>query len=271
MTPSNNELLIETNRIQKCLEALQADYTLKQNSWGTCAQLAEIGQLATGVLHELKNPLTVILGFAQRLQRQLDQYPALSESVNSIERETVRCNKIVQDLLNFTHQPRPHKVKENLRDVLDNALALIFPLARVRNVQIQQTLRPQLPEIHIDRHRIQQLIINLCTNALDAMPQGGWLTVEAHPYSEGKEIEITIRDTGIGIPEDILKHIFDPFFTTKEMGKGTGLGLSIVKEIVNEHAGRIQVTSHVGKGTTISVILPIQNDPTNPEPDPIHE
>jgi len=247
---------------------LEAERRQQQSTWATCAQLAEIGQVVAGVAHELKNPLTVILGFAQRLQRQNVTAPEISDSVVSIEREALRCNRLVQDILNFSRRSPPYKVREDVLEVLNNALALINPLARARKIEARRIFTPNLPSVYLDRHRIQQVLINVCTNALDAMPEGGYLTLEALPPGPGDmTLKICVSDTGRGIPLDVRARIFEPFFTTKDPGKGTGLGLSMAQEIMKEHNGQIQIDSKIGKGTKVTLILPL-GEPTSPEQSP---
>src|SRR5258706_7815400 len=184
----------------------------------TCMRLASVGQLAAGVAHELNNPLSVILGFAQSLTHQYRKPDSLYTSLKSIEREALRCKRLVQDLLSFSRVPRPGKVMEDLPQVLESALSLVGTQARLQNVELIRDFPDSVPPMYMDRHRIQQMMINLCTNAMDAMPKGGKLTIRVARPAAGKDspsIEIQIIDSGTGIPPAIYNRIFEPFFTTK--------------------------------------------------------
>ncbi len=236
----------------------------------TCMRLTSVGQLTAGVAHELNNPLSVILGFAQSLKHQYPSPESLHASLITMEREALRCKRLVQDLLNFSRLPRPGKVLENLVQVLEGALSLAETQARLQHVELIRDFPESVPSIYLDRHRIQQMVINLCTNAMDAMPKGGRLIVRISLASMPKEpphIEIQVQDTGTGIPPAIRDRIFEPFFTTKELGKGTGLGLSLVRDVVNEHGGRLDVSSELGHGATFTIRLPANTRFVSPPPD----
>jgi two-component system NtrC family sensor kinase len=221
-------------------------------------RLTAIGQLAAGVAHELNNPLSVILGFSQSALRQPMADASLRTALKAIERESQRCKRLVQDLLNFSRLPKPGKVMEDPVQVVEGALSLVETQARIQHVGLIRDFASDLPALYLDRHRIQQMVINLCINAMDAMPKGGQLTVALAPApgpdTEGA-VEMRVTDTGTGIPVEIRERIFEPFFTTKESGKGTGLGLSLVRDIVKEHDGRLEVSSQQGEGTTFTVRL----------------
>jgi len=221
-------------------------------------RLTAIGQLTAGVAHELNNPLSVILGFAQSELRQPTSSDSIRTSLKAIERESQRCKRLVQDLLSFTRLPKSGKVMEDPVQVAEGALSLVEAQTRIHHVELIRNFDADLPMIYVDRHRIQQLLINLCINAVDAMPKGGRLTVRMKRMQEAPGpsiVEIKIIDTGSGIPAEIREQIFEPFFTTKERGKGTGLGLSLVRDVVKEHEGRLEVVSTPGKGTTFMIRL----------------
>jgi len=264
----------EKDRLLRRIQELEAREDSQQKAWRACVRLAEIGQITTGVAHELRNPITVILGFAQQLARHTERFPDLATSAQAIEREALRCNRMVQTILNFARMSDAQKRIENIFKVTESALALVRPLAHVRGVTVQVNAPPLLPEIYINAHRIEQLIVNLCTNALDAMPQGGSLALElrAQPSAgDPQAIELCIHDTGQGISENIRGKIFEPFFTTKERGQGTGLGLSMVRDIVDEHNGRLALSSREGYGTVVLIVLPLGVETINPGPNPTRE
>lgn len=221
-------------------------------------KMASVGQLAAGVAHEINNPLGVILGFAQAALRRRGEDATLALPLQSIEREALRCKTLVQNLLSFSRHGVPSFVAVDLRKAVEAALPLVVAQARVRSVTVRLEAGGEGLCIEGDFGQIQQVIINLSTNAIDAMPEGGSLTVrltrdEAAPgYAR-----IEIQDTGGGIPEDVRARIFDPFFTTKPPGQGTGLGLSLVHEIIMRHSGKIDFDSVPGKGTVFRVLFPL--------------
>jgi signal transduction histidine kinase len=222
-------------------------------------KMAAVGQLAGGVAHEINNPLGVILGFSQSLMRTLKPEEALYMPLSSIEREAKRCKNLVQDLLTFSRVNKLERESCDLNEVVSTALTLVAAQTKVQNIELINTLNQNIPHVKISRNQIQQVLINLCTNAIDAMPKGGKLSVSTLFPEEmrGEYVQIRVSDTGTGIPHEIVGNIFEPFFTTKEVGKGTGLGLSLVYEIINKHHGTIDVESEVGAGTTFKINLPL--------------
>jgi len=225
-------------------------------------KIAAVGQLAAGIAHELNNPLHAILGYAQGLLRDLPESGTETRSLRFIEKEARRCQTLVQNLLTFARHRKSGITYEHPAELADEVLSLIETQARVKSIQVIRDFAPQLPTIRADRSQIQQMLLNLCANALDAMPEGGRLTVRiglGHTINEQNTrfMRFEVADTGIGIPENVRHRIFEPFFTTKEVGKGTGLGLSLAYEIVKNHLGDISVSSEVGKGTRFVVHLPL--------------
>lgn len=246
----------KTARLMRRVKELETAQRRSQSAW----QLAEVGQMMASVIHELKNPLTIILGFAQQLGRPPDRSPETVQVAAAIEREAQRCSRLVQNILNFSRRSTSVKQREDMRTILDAALALVVPLARARGVAVETVIAEELPLLNANRHRLEQLIINLCTNGLDAMVNGGTLNVDVLPQpsaANAQSIVLRIQDSGHGIPEAIRQRIFEPFFTTKAYGAGTGLGLSMVADIVKEHHGHIDIVSREGLGTTVSVVLPL--------------
>lgn len=222
-------------------------------------KLSAIGQLAAGVAHEINNPLGVMLGFAQTVCRRIDPGSEFELPLRSIEREALRCKELVQNLLAFSRQDRKVQGPLDLITAVSNALSLVEAQARVRGVQIRRELGDGPFVIDGNSNQLQQIVINLCGNAIDATPSGGSVTVSCAPVSreDGAWTRLTVRDTGSGIPPEIRKKIFDPFFTTKEPGKGTGLGLSLVFELVQHHRGVLDFTSQPGSGTTFTIDFPL--------------
>ena len=220
-------------------------------------KMAAIGKLASGVAHEINNPLGIILGFAQILAKQIKSGDPFEIHVKSIERESLRCKTLVQDLLTFSRAGRAEKELMDLKVAIEEALSLVLAQSKFKNVELEKEIQ-EIPKIFGNQNQIQQVIVNLSNNAIDAMPKGGRLSLRVCKitFKNRPAVQIAVEDTGQGIPEELLSKIFDPFFTTKEVGKGTGLGLSLVYEIVEKHDGQIRVQSELGKGSVFLVTLP---------------
>lgn len=225
-------------------------------------KLAAVGRLAAGVVHEINNPLATIAACAEALEQRIDEgafemsesADDLSEYLGLIKSEAFRCKTITTDLLDFSRIRAGDRTPIDAGDIVRSSANLISHQKRGDNIVQRCEIEQDLPPISADGGQIQQAVIALATNAIDAMPAGGALIFRA--FSKGNRVVLEIEDTGMGIsPEDIPK-IFEPFFTTKEVGKGTGLGLAVCYGIVSEHGGRISVRSSVGKGTTFSIFLP---------------
>ena len=222
-------------------------------------KMGAVGQLAAGVAHEINNPLGIILGFAQSLVKRIKADDPMAMPLKTIERETLRCKNLVQDLLVFSRSSTIEAEELDLNEALTGALSLIFARARTRSVEIVQEMAPGLPRILANRNKLQQVLINLANNSIDAMPSGGTLTITTS-LDDGRpgHVRVCVRDTGHGIPKGIRGNVMEPFFTTKEAGKGTGLGLSLVYEIVKNHKGGIELESEEGKGTRFTIFLPVK-------------
>lgn len=218
-------------------------------------KMAAVGQLAGGVAHEINNPLAVILGFAQGMDRRVPEGDPLRLPVSSIVREALRCKNLVQELLTFSRIGKKTFENVDLNGLLRSTLVLIEARARTQGVRIIQDFEDSLPILQGNKTQLQQVLVNLGTNALDVMKGGGTLTVRTQRLGSGN-VCLEVGDTGGGIPEEVRSRIFEPFFTTKPVGEGTGLGLSLVYEIIQQHRGSIEVDSQAGHGTTMRVKLP---------------
>jgi signal transduction histidine kinase len=215
--------------------------------------------LAGGVAHEINNPIGIILGFAQSVARGIKDDNPLAMPLKSIEREAIRCKELVHNLLAFSRSSAPeHREETDFNVCVGDAISLVLAQTKVKEVSVIQELDPDPPRLTANRNQVQQIIINLCNNAIDAMPKGGRLTVRTGhvAHNGGIASKLEIADTGTGIPKDLQSRIFEPFFTTKEIGKGTGLGLALVHEIVTKHGGNIELSSEEGKGTTFFIFFP---------------
>jgi signal transduction histidine kinase len=216
--------------------------------------MAAIGRLAAGIAHELNNPLGVIAGFAQGLARRTSPSEAEYVPISNISREAKRASYLVRELLTFARTGRMSTEVRDLNTIVGTWMASIEEQVRAQGVKTKIDLAPGLPRVDVSLTRIEQVLANLTSNALDAMPAGGTLMIRTGAHDD--EVEVEVSDTGVGIPEAIRAKIFDPFFTTKDVGRGTGLGLSLVYEIVSQHKGSIEIESEEGRGTTAIVRLP---------------
>lgn len=219
-------------------------------------KLAAVGNLAAGVAHELRNPLSSIKGYATYFGGRFPAGSADREAAQVMVREVERLNRAIGDLIGLS---RPTDIRPRLigmRRLVEDTLRLIGQDAASRGVAVRFDASPSLPEVAIDPDRMRQVILNLCLNALEAMPDGGELSLSLQPDAEALRLEI--RDSGMGIAPDALPHIFDPYFTTK--GQGTGLGLATVHKIIEAHGGSISVTSEPGQGAAFRILLPLRED-----------
>jgi two-component system NtrC family sensor kinase len=225
-------------------------------------RLVSIGRLAAGVAHEINNPLTAVLTFAHLLLRSAPENSQERRDIETIIEATMRCRGIVRGLLDFSRQGEPHRESSNLNSIMREALNLTQNQARINHIEIDEELDPDLPRLVIDADQMQQVAVNVIVNAIDAMPDGGSLTIRTRSHAEGGKqwAEFEISDTGCGIPEENLEHVFDPFFTTKPTGEGTGLGLAIAYGIVTQQDGQISISSKVGQGTSVTVRLPVTSE-----------
>ena len=219
-------------------------------------KVASLGKLAAGVAHEINSPLTGILTYSSLLLQAKPDGDPDREDLEVIVNETNRCKNIVKGLLDFARQTAPQKTLTDINEVVEKSTNLIAHQASLQNVKIEKKTAPGLPKISVDVGQIQQVFINILLNAIEAMPEGGNLTVSS--AREDKMVAVRFTDTGVGIPKENLPKILDPFYTTKEQGSGTGLGLSVSYGIVERHRGKLEVKSRVGKGSTFTVKLPIK-------------
>ncbi|MGB3092370.1 MAG: ATP-binding protein [Candidatus Zixiibacteriota bacterium] len=219
-------------------------------------KVASLGKLAAGVAHEINSPLTGILTYSSLLLQAKPDGDPDREDLEVIVNETNRCKNIVKGLLDFARQTAPQKTSTDINEVVEKSTNLIAHQANMQNVKIEKKIAPGLPKISVDVGQIQQVFINILLNAIEAMPEGGNLTVSS--AREDKMVAVRFTDTGVGIPKENLPKILDPFYTTKEQGRGTGLGLSVSYGIVERHRGKLEVKSRVGKGSTFTVKLPIK-------------
>jgi two-component system NtrC family sensor kinase len=224
---------------------------------------ASVGRLAAGVAHEINNPLTGVLTYTHMLLRRKDLADDIRADLEVIADSTERVRTIVKGLLEFSRQTKLTPEPTQVNHLIDSTISLVENQALVKGVSIKFNPGENLPMVVLDRGQFQSVLLNMIINALDATEPGDTITLYtatglSASDSSRKGVEITIADTGSGIPAENLDKLFDPFFTTKEVGKGTGLGLSVSLGIVQRHGGTIRVQSEVGKGTRFFVWLPIE-------------
>ena len=254
-------LRIEVNERKAAEAALQATNeeikTISQQLW-QAEKLATMGELASSIAHELNNPLaTVSLRVESLIAQSTGDAPRRRE-LEIIGKEIERMGNLVSNLLQFSRRSQPQISTVNVCDEIEKTLELIHYHLRKRNIAVAREFKPEGPLIHADRQQMRQLFLNLFTNAGDAMPEGGTLTISVTKRPEEKQICIEIADTGVGIPPEILPKVLEPFYTTKPEGKGTGLGLAICRRIAQAHNGTLNITSEggPGKGTRVCITLP---------------
>ena len=229
-------------------------------------RLAAVGELAAGVAHELNNPLAAVQAFAQFLAAREGLDESVKSDVETIYRESQRASKITSNLLSFARKHNPEKSLISINDVIEKSLELHLYRMKVNDMEVAKDLDPELPMTMADYHQMQQVFVNIITNAEQAMTKAhgkGKLVITSQ--SVGELIQVTFADDGPGMTEVNLKRLFDPFFTTKEVGEGTGLGLSICYGIVQEHEGRIYAKSEVNKGATFVIEIPVVSEVSSVE------
>lgn len=229
-------------------------------------KLAAVGRLAAGVVHEINNPLATIAACAESLQKRIDEgdfdnspgAQDLREYLGLIRDEAFRCKAITNGLLDFSRLRSGQRAPVDVTEVIKTTARLVTHQQRGENIQIVIEAPMNIAMVSGDIGQLQQAVVALATNAIDAMPDGGTLTLRAR--QSGPRVLIEVSDTGLGIPPENMTKIFDPFFTTKDVGRGTGLGLAVCYGILSEHGGRLDVRSTLGAGTTFTITLPVAGD-----------
>jgi two-component system NtrC family sensor kinase len=227
-------------------------------------KMASIGKLAATVAHEVNNPLAGILTYARLTLKKLDKLacePAsraeMQESLRTIERESRRCGDLMRNLLAFARKTPSQREPNNLNDLVRSGLTLVKHQLDLQQIELKLELSEGVPLTPCDAGQIRQVILAILVNAAEAMPDGGCLQVSTLFDATHQAVQIRVRDTGVGIPRDILPHIFEPFFTTKENQQNTGLGLAVAHSILEQHGGSISANSVPGEGTQFIVSLPV--------------
>lgn len=219
-------------------------------------RLAFIGELSAGIAHELNEPLAKILGFAQLIKKTGHLTDQQTDDIDRIVKASLYTREIIKKLMIFSRQMPQQIMPVNLNDIITNILYFIDVRFQASQIKLKTKLHPALPTIKGDEVQLSQVLVNLITNAVHAMPGGG--TISIATKAKGTDVILIVSDTGTGMSSTVRHKIFEPFFTTKAVGQGTGLGLSVVKGIVDAHHGRISVHSSPGRGTKFEIQLPIK-------------
>jgi len=226
-------------------------------------KMLTIGEMAAVVAHEINNPLAGILTYAKLVKKWVtrgitdDQTrQEAGDCLDLIANESRRCGDLVRNLLVFSRRSPIHMENTDFNAIITHSLRLVQHRIDLQSIQVQMSLQQDLPSVYCDGSQIEQVLLALVMNAIDAMPHGGnlWISTRMLP---GSEVELQVRDDGMGIPPELMSKIFEPFTTTKEVGKGVGLGLAVSKGIIERHSGRIELLSELGVGTQFRVIVPI--------------
>lgn len=234
--------------------SVEADKEKLQIQLQHVERLAFVGELSAGIAHELNEPLARILGFAQLIRKAGNLGTQQNEDIERIIKASLYTREIIKKLMIFSRQMPRQISKVNLNEIIENILYFIDVRFQSRGITITKQLDANLSTIEADEVQISQVLVNLITNAVHAMPGGGDVTIITK--NKGRDVTLSVKDTGTGMTKEIREKIFEPFFTTKPVGHGTGLGLSVVQGIIDSHQGKINVSSAVGKGTRFEIVLP---------------
>ncbi len=234
---------------------------LRQQLWRS-DRLGTVGQLAAGLAHELNEPLGAILGYAQLARKSFGLPDQTGRDLDKVVRASLHARDIIRRLLVFARTAPSCDQRVALDEMVRESLFLLESRCRRAGVKVALELGPDVPAVPADRALLAQAFLNLAVNGIQAMPDGGTLTVATE--RAGREVRLVVQDTGAGMSEDVVRHCFDPFFTTKDVGQGTGLGLAVTHGIVASHGGSIEVASAPGAGARFTVRLPLDPVPENP-------
>ena len=260
-----NLTFVIDSRLTKSRAKLSAAYrelTDNQEKLIQAEKLSSLGQMAASIAHEVNNPLAGVLVYTKLLSKKIAEGTISQENtlgyLSKMDSELTRSSRLIRNLLDFARQSLPTLREFDPNDVIDRALDLAEHSAISQNIQVIKELSVSLPRIMADFDQLIQVCTNLIVNAIQAMPQGGKLTLRT--LAHGNQVEIVVQDTGCGIPPENMSKLFTPFFTTKREVKGVGLGLAISHGIVQRHRGTIEVQSKVGEGTTFIIYLPLRQE-----------
>ncbi|PJB78232.1 MAG: hypothetical protein CO090_07195 [Acidobacteria bacterium CG_4_9_14_3_um_filter_49_7] len=251
----NEEL--EERVTQKTMQLKEAQSQIIQ-----AEKMSSLGRLAAVIAHEINNPISGLIVFINLLQKSMDK-EELTEAdrvkvikrLGIMESEAKRCGHIVSELLSFSRAEQ--KMMDcNIAEIVERSVSILKFKTKDKQISLNLNVEPDIPEIRCDPGKIQQIIMNLVQNAIEALPQGGEIDISAQYVKEKKQLKLVFHDNGIGIPEEFLPHIFEPFYSSKDNGQSVGIGLFVVYGVIHQHNGAIEVDSAEGKGTTFTIFLP---------------
>ncbi len=253
-------LAVAFNHMKQELADRQARLSEAHTQLAQSEKLSAIGEISASIVHEVKNPMVGIIGFAQMGQAVEDQ-AELKEYFKLIESHAWRANEVLQDLLKFARLEKPEMEPLDPNIVVQGAVRLVEHQLQMKRVRLTTQYQERLPRVMGNANQLQQVLVNLMINAQHAMEECAQRDLVVSTAAEDGAVALTVRDSGTGMTEDVKNKLFTPFFTTKQGGKGTGLGLSVTQRIIRQHRGEIEVQTEVGKGTTFYVRLPIATEP----------
>lgn len=260
-----NQMAVDLRKAQEQIikeaeTTIELERTLRQSE-----KLATIGQLASGLAHEIGTPLNIISGRVELTKRRLEDKEGAQKNLDIIAQQTEKITKIIQQLLGFVRKKKPEQKNLNITTLLEATLDFLDHEIQKQKVKVVREIKDDLPSVTGDPDQLQQVFLNIILNAIQSIPQGGtvrlsasskWISKEGLEDDSRRYVEVCVEDTGIGMEREVMENIFNPFFTTKEKDRGTGLGLTVSQGIVQDHEGWIDVESETGKGSIFRVYLP---------------
>jgi two-component system NtrC family sensor kinase len=260
---ARREINAWTHTLEHRVEEKSSELRGAQEEMLRVERMASIGKLAAVVAHEINNPLAGILTYSKLLKKRLSReaQPDVENisMLDLMESESRRCGDIVKNLMTFARPTSMNREPADLNSIIDRCIRLVQHQLELKNIELHRRLDEHLPLVRCDHGQIEQVVLALVMNAIDAMPNGGNLTLSSRAAGDSGQVQMAVVDDGVGMPPDVVANMFEPFFTTKEHGRGLGLGLAISRNIVDRHGGQIDVTSEPGHGTAFTITLPLQS------------
>jgi len=255
---AREEINAWTRTLEARVEQKTRELSSAQEEMLRVERMASIGKLAAVVAHEINNPLAGILTYSKLLKKRFaGKDEELYSTLDLMESESRRCGEIVKNLMTFARKTSMNYEESDLNEVITRCVRLVQHKLELANISLQRDSAPDLPKVWCDASQMEQVVLALMVNAIDAMPSGGNLTLRTRRAGDLK-VQIEVRDDGVGMPPEVLANLFEPFFTTKERGRGLGLGLAISRSIIERHEGTIEASSAPGSGTVVTITLPVR-------------